>query len=255
MQNLLFHRDYKTTNLKKNTCQEQSYWQGNNCAGRETASFIKIQASKRSSVIYAPPFTDETKTATYSFSGCRRMGSSPPGFPLGRACRGRDARLRLGEGSACGAGGSASSPTRCCSFMFSQAGNPRCSPDNRESGPRSTTIINATAAGSPTCLSYLCSHAVGRAVVHEGPVWKCLEVTDSLPVCSRRGLGCSRAVGAGDPCSQGDGQPGAQRGRRDLRRAVLPTWHCAGPPLGEPSDHPHGTYSALPAFWGLCVQV
>lgn len=150
---------------------------------------------------------------TYSFSGCQWMGLSPPGFPLGRACWGKDARLWLGAGSACGAGGSAGSPTRCCSFIFSLAGNPCRSPDYRESSPRSTPIVNAIAAGSPPVCN-LCSLAVGCAVLHKRLAWECIEVTGSLPACSRRGAGMYPSRGSW--CSQGGGQPRTQGGSWDL---------------------------------------
>lgn len=68
-------------------------------------------------------------------------------------------------------------------------------------------------------------------------------------------LGCSQAVGAGDPCSRG--MAGLVRREGEGTSGVMssPPSTALALRLGSAHDHPYGTDSALPAFWGLGVQV
>lgn len=119
-----------------------------NYAGRETASFIKIQAIKCSFVIYTP-FLSRNRESDLLFHRVPADGFVTTRLP---------AWLRLPRQGCWAVAGSGVSPrgswhcllshSLLLFLCFQRADNPCCSPDKQESGPGSTPIINATVAGS-----------------------------------------------------------------------------------------------------------
>lgn len=217
------------------------------------ASFIKVWAIERFSVVYPQLLgLKQRQQLTLSPDACGGLVTTRLAF--GWTCWGRDAWLQLGEGSACQAAGSASSPTCCCSFMFSWGGNPCCSPDNGESCPRSTAIINITTAGflrvfitSVPCCWVCC------------PIWRAhLEMLggDWQRPCLLFEGSCGVAKWWELVTRVRRGMATLERREEDGTFGVLcyaPLQALTGPLPGNTRGHPHGTYSALPAFWGLCL--
>lgn len=126
----------------------KSYWQKNNYAGRETASFIKLQAIKCSFVIYTP-FLSRNRESNLLFHRVPADGfvtTRLPAWPrLPR--QGCWAVARSGV-SPQGSWHCLLSHSLLLFLCFQRADNPRCCPDKQESGPRSTPVINTTVAGS-----------------------------------------------------------------------------------------------------------